>query len=95
MPTANKPKLHRGDEVTVCVGDWTGRIFGIRRARIVRRRGERVRVRALANRIGPRLVRGERIATLFMRDEGIDWARGWDTPEALALQAEIALLVSK
>jgi len=89
----NKPKLHRGDEVTVCVADWSGRIIGIKRGRVVRRRGTRVRVRALADRT--RLAPGERIATLFLHEEGVDWARGWNTVDALAFHAEVALRLSR
>ena len=83
-----KEKLHRGSQITVRLRTYTGEVCAVARARVVHAHRGRISARSVG--VGSS-IRG----TLLARDEGQDWVRGWDTPDALALQAEIALLVSR
>ncbi len=81
-------KLYRGSKITAVTTGFSGGITGIARARVTRAHRGRISVHGEIGQPGLYSV-------LHRCDEGRMWARGWDTPEAMALSAEIALLVSK
>jgi hypothetical protein len=62
----------------------------------VARAGSVVQARLVRSRFRSFVVRVEGWSgggvELRWRDEGVTWARGWDTPEAKALRAEALLL---
>lgn len=80
--------LHRGDRITVVTEDLSGEIVGTIYARVVHAHRGRISARAINN---VPVDSGR----LYRRDEGRTWARGWDTPDAMVLEAEIALLTSR
>lgn len=81
-------KLHRGDKITAVATDFEGAVVGVVRARVIHAHRGRVSARSVG---WPESSRG----ILYWRHEGRAWARGWDTPDAKVLGAEIALLVSQ
>jgi hypothetical protein len=81
--------LKRGDKITIVATDFDGIIHSAIRGRVIHAH----RGRVLARSVG--LKHGRETGVLYRRHEGRTWARGWDTPEAVVLSAEIALLVSK
>ena len=81
--------LKRGDKITIVSTDVDGTIHGVLRGRVIHAH----RGRVLARSVG--LEQGRETGVLYRRHEGRTWARGWDTPEAMVLSAEVALLVSR
>ena len=81
--------LKRGDKITVVATDLDGTINSTIHARVIHAH----RGRVLARSVG--LEQGRETGVLYRRHEGRTWARGWDTPEAMVLSAEVALLVSR
>lgn len=80
--------LQRGDKITVVTTGFGGEIVGTARARVIHAHRGRVSARSIGHATS---ITG----TLYRRHEGRTWARGWDTPEAATLEAEIALMVSR
>jgi len=78
--------LKRGDKITIVATDFDGTIHSAIRGRVIHAH----RGRVLARSVG--LQQGCETGVLY---EGRTWARGWDTPEAMVLSAEVALLVSR
>ncbi len=81
--------LKRGDKITIVATDLDGSIHSTIRGRVINAH----RGRVLARSVG--LTQGRETGVLYRRHEGRTWVRGWDTPEAAALSAEVALLVSR
>lgn len=86
--TALKPKLYRGAKITAVTSNFVGEIVGTSRARVLRAHRGRISGHAVGS---GKTARGD----IYLRDEGRTWVCGWDTPEAMVLAAEIALLVSR
>ena len=84
-----KDKLHRGAKVTMLAVDFDGEIVAAAHGRITYAHRGRLCVRSVGMPVWQ--DRGR----LPREDEGRTWVRGWDTVEALAFKAQVALLVSK
>lgn len=85
----------KGDKITVVCPEWPLGTSLPYRALVRRatgsRRIEHRRVGAFSTEVVENMLGGSRNGTVYRKDEGITWARGWDTPEANALRTFVAL----